>query len=88
MVKHMHGRHKTLETLGSGRGSRAPTASSTEMARSVDTTTTYQHLYVDNNNNNGNNDNKDRYYKNCGKLSNARTPYFDGGLLRPGPVGV
>jgi hypothetical protein len=27
---------------------------------------------------------RDRYYKNCGKLSNARTPYFDAGLLVPG----
>jgi len=26
---------------------------------------------------------RDRYYKNCGKLSGARTPYFDGGLFRP-----
>jgi len=33
-------------------------------------------------------DDIDRYWKNCGKLSNAKTPYFDGGLFVPGPVGV
>jgi len=33
------------------------------------------------------NNDRDRYYRNCGKLSNARTPYFDGGLFRPGPTG-
>jgi hypothetical protein len=30
---------------------------------------------------------RDRYYKNCGKLSGAKTPYFDGGLFRPAAVG-
>jgi MYXO-CTERM domain-containing protein len=45
-------------------------------------------IYNDNGQNylNDNND-RDRYYKNCGKLSNARTPYFDGGLFAPGLVG-
>lgn len=44
--------------------------------------------YTDNGNNylNQNND-RDRYYKNCGKLSGAKTPYFDGGLFLPGPPG-
>jgi LPXTG-motif cell wall-anchored protein len=34
-----------------------------------------------------NDEDRDRYYKNCGKLSGARTPYFDGGLFVPGYVG-
>jgi len=38
--------------------------------------------YLDDNND------RDRYWKNCGKLSNAKTPYFDGGLFVPGPVGT
>lgn len=45
-------------------------------------------LYRDKGNNflDDNND-RDRYYKNCGKLSGAKTPYFDGGLFLPGPPG-
>lgn len=31
--------------------------------------------------------NRNKYYKNCGYLSNARTPYFDAGLVRPGGMG-
>ena len=34
------------------------------------------------------NDDRMRYWRNCGKLSGARTPYFDGGLFVPGPVGT
>jgi len=34
------------------------------------------------------NNDRDRYWKNCGKLSHALTPYFDGGLFLPGPVGT
>lgn len=45
-------------------------------------------LYVDNGQNFlDDNDDRERYWKNCGKLSGAKTPYFDGGLFVPGPVG-
>lgn len=45
-------------------------------------------MFTDNGNNylDDNND-RDRYWKNCGKLSGARTPYFDGGLFVPGVPG-
>jgi len=45
-------------------------------------------LFIDNGNNFMNdNDDRERYWKNCGKLSGAKIPYFDGGLLKSGPIG-
>jgi len=46
--------------------------------------------FIDQNGNNymDQNNDRDRYWRNCGKLSGAKTPYFDGGLFRPGALGM
>jgi hypothetical protein len=46
-------------------------------------------IYIDNGQNFlDSSDDRDRYWKNCGRLSGVKSPYFDGGLFPVGNVGT